>query len=83
MGVRTEAEFHDVVAATLGFPSHYGRNKDAFWDCLAELSETVLIQVKNFADLSDNLRSYVADYIEIIHEAEVETKGCIRLTVES
>jgi hypothetical protein len=33
-GWSSEADFHDAVSRTLGFPGYYGRNLDAFNDCL-------------------------------------------------
>ena len=34
---KTKADFHKSVAETLRFPSYYGRNLDAFVDCLRDL----------------------------------------------
>ena len=31
--------FHDVFASTFGFPDFYGRNMDAWIDCMTDLSE--------------------------------------------
>ena len=33
----TERAFHTSVSRALGFPSHYGRNLNAFKDCLSDL----------------------------------------------
>lgn len=33
-GWSSEADFHDAASRTLGFPAYYGRNLDAFNDCL-------------------------------------------------
>jgi hypothetical protein len=33
-GWSSEADFHDAASRTLGFPDYYGRNLDAFNDCL-------------------------------------------------
>lgn len=33
------ASFHDVFAEALGFPSYYGRNMDAWIDCLTWLDD--------------------------------------------
>src|SRR4051794_16144339 len=33
-GWRSEGDFHDAVSRILGFPDYYGRNLDAFNDCL-------------------------------------------------
>tara|TARA_R110002126_G_scaffold28337_1_gene94151 strand:- start:678 stop:1016 length:339 start_codon:yes stop_codon:yes gene_type:complete len=32
--------FHDVFAAKLGFPSFYGRNMDAWIDCMTSLDDS-------------------------------------------
>ncbi len=36
-GVTRKEEIHDRFAAALGFPSYYGKNWDAFWDCVTTL----------------------------------------------
>ncbi len=38
--------FHDVFSASLGFPDFYGKNMNAWIDCLTDLSddESLLIQ---------------------------------------
>lgn len=36
--VRTKADFYDAVAAALSFPDWFGRNLDALYDCLRDLS---------------------------------------------
>ncbi|MEM1028647.1 MAG: barstar family protein [Planctomycetota bacterium] len=33
------ASFHDVFATELGFPNYYGRNMDAWIDCMSYLDE--------------------------------------------
>lgn len=53
--------FHDVCAATFGFPDFYGRTMDAWIDCLTHLDdglsrfdlppdELLMIEVAGFAD---------------------------------
>lgn len=34
---RTEGDFHDAIASALEFPGHYGRNLDAFADCMRDV----------------------------------------------
>lgn len=37
-------EFYDQISEALAFPGYFGRNLDALWDCLTDLTEpTVLI----------------------------------------
>lgn len=35
---QTQADFHRDIAAALGFPDYYGRNLDAFDDCLRDVA---------------------------------------------
>jgi RNAse (barnase) inhibitor barstar len=37
--VSSTAELYAALAETLGFPSWFGANLDALWDCLADLTE--------------------------------------------
>ena len=37
--IRDRASFHSVCQRTLGFPDFYGRNMDAWIDCLTDLDE--------------------------------------------
>lgn len=37
--IRSESTFHDVFAGGFGFPDFYGRNMDAWIDCMTYLDE--------------------------------------------
>jgi RNAse (barnase) inhibitor barstar len=36
--IRSKSEFYDAVAAAMSFPGWFGRNLDALYDCLRDLS---------------------------------------------
>jgi RNAse (barnase) inhibitor barstar len=38
-GKRDKQAFLSAMAATLGFPAHFGHNWDAFYDCVTDLAE--------------------------------------------
>ncbi len=46
--------FHDVFAAVLGFPDFYGRNMNAWIDCLT------------YADEDDGMRSFTVEPADIL-----------------
>ena len=35
--VKYYLEMHDVIRESLGFPDYYGRNWDAFYDCITDM----------------------------------------------
>lgn len=37
--IKDRASFHDVFAETFGFPAYYGRNMDAWIDCISYLND--------------------------------------------
>jgi Barstar, RNAse (barnase) inhibitor len=37
--IRDEKTFHEAFARTLGFPDYYGRNLDAWIDCMTSLDD--------------------------------------------
>lgn len=50
-GVANGAALHALIAKTLDFPAHYGRNLDALYDCLTELSQETHITVFGLGNL--------------------------------
>lgn len=49
---RTENELHDSMAASLNFPDYYGRNLDALFDNLLDLSwisqDCIILYIRQF-----------------------------------
>ena len=35
--IKYYSQIHDVIKKSLDFPDYYGRNWDAFWDCLSDM----------------------------------------------
>ncbi|MEE9393907.1 MAG: barstar family protein [Planctomycetota bacterium] len=40
--VETRAELHELLGESLGFPSDYGGNWDAFWDCIRSTEQSTM-----------------------------------------
>ena len=49
------SEIHEVFAEELGFPDWYGKNLDALYDCLGDVTEEVEIIFENTSELEENL----------------------------
>ena len=63
--VKYYLQFHEVIRDSLEFPSYYGCNWDACWDCLREIAgEPIYIKIKNInviqqEDFSDEAQAFI------------------------
>ena len=58
--LETREQLHDALSEALCFPAHYGRNLDALYDCLTEISEPTRISLPGLRDAGAFARSFVA-----------------------
>lgn len=59
--ITTEAALHDALARGLKLPAHYGRNRDALWDCLtADVKGPVEIVLLRADKAAPALQPYLA-----------------------
>ena len=49
------SDIHNLFAGELDFPQWYGKNLDALYDCLSDVTEEVEITIENSAELMENL----------------------------
>ncbi|MDO4615828.1 MAG: barstar family protein [Lachnospiraceae bacterium] len=61
-------EVHARIAEMFSFPEYYGRNLDALYDCLTELSEDTCVGIYG----SDEASAYEKRVICVFREAERE-----------
>ncbi len=81
-GIKTLEDFHDLVFATFSFPPYYGRNKDAFWDCITDFVGEVTVEVDGEVGLTEQIRSLVSEYLEMLVEYEKETDGEFKVIIK-
>ncbi len=62
---------HEKIAEILKFPEYYGKNLDALYDCLTELSEETELVIENAPYLNYNLGIYAGKFISVLAEAEM------------
>ena len=49
------SDIHNIFSEELNFPEYYGRNLDALYDCLSDVSEEVEIIIENKAEMEEDL----------------------------
>lgn len=74
-GVDSLDQFHDLVQRSLKFPPYYGRNRDAFWDCLTDIIDSTHVELVGMNSLPPGLSSEVEDYIALMKKYAATTNG--------
>ena len=77
MGSRQEA--HRYLKEQLAFPDYYGKNLDALYDCLTELTDTAVV----FVDLRRAEGTYFDRVLQVFWEAAEDNPGLTILNVFS
>ncbi len=49
------SDIHNIFSEELCFPDYYGRNLDALYDCLSDVTEEVEIIIEEREELNENL----------------------------
>lgn len=70
----TAESLHEILAAALNFPGYYGKNWDAFWDCVSDPSQSTVPDVlvlrgwdilkSRLPDDADALKQCLADLVK-------------------
>ena len=60
---------HDLLAACLAFPPHYGRNLDALYDLLTERGKSTRLVLLHRGELEELLGKYGAALLETLEDA--------------
>ena len=79
--IRTQEDFHEIMAARLRLPSWYGRNLDALYDCLTDLHVPVTVCLINVQALINRLGSYGRAAINCMEQAERENGEMLTLNI--
>lgn len=56
--------FHTLFAESLDFPDYYGRNMNAWIDCMTDLTELVTLHVEHWKDFSRRCPEQYAALVE-------------------
>jgi RNAse (barnase) inhibitor barstar len=69
---QSEDDFHTSIAAALSFPDYYGRNLDALWDCLTDLTEPTVLLWDGWGPLAHAAPDRFARLLRVLHDRTVE-----------
>lgn len=67
--IEGKSQLHDLIAEKLQFPDYYGKNLDALFDCLTDLTDETCIEITNAGLLSEMLGDYADRLIQTFSEA--------------
>ena len=70
----TRPELHDKIADEFGFPEWYGKNLDALYDCLLDISTDTIMVIENFSLLEEKLGKYALNFKKVLIDASAENK---------
>ena len=79
--VRSRLDIHECISEALNFPSWYGNNLDALYDCLSEISYYVLIRIVGKDIIDQRLDGYGTRLITVLTAVSME-KPNIEFIVE-
>ena len=63
---------HEILKNKLGFPEYYGKNLDALFDCLTDISEKTTIVFLDFDAVKENLGGYAEALKKVLKCADAE-----------
>lgn len=63
----TSPDLHDALSSALAFPDYYGRNLDALYDCLTEISQDTHLILQNWHHIEAHLKDYSGKAVYVFH----------------
>ena len=70
--IKDKESLHCVTKYALRFPDYYGKNLDALYDCLTDITEELTILVTDAASIEDVLGDYAGRFFRTIEDAAEE-----------
>ncbi|MEM7232254.1 MAG: barstar family protein [Planctomycetota bacterium] len=63
-------DFHDRIVQCLRFPPYYGRNLDAFTDCLNDFADGISLSIRGLSEVDPPLSQELFRYVDLLKELE-------------
>ncbi|SDP77930.1 Barstar, RNAse (barnase) inhibitor [Phyllobacterium sp. YR620] len=77
--VKSLSDFEDIISTSLKFPYYYGRNINAFWDCLTDILDDTMVNIFNYDSIDKVTRDHIAFYILLMFEYQEKTNRQFRI----
>lgn len=61
-------ELHERIEKALNFPEYYGRNLDAFWDCINHECDVDFITIVGIDTVAENLKPTIQMILNMLEE---------------
>ena len=80
--VDSEDSFHDLAYSVFEFPAYYGRNPDAFWDCITDIVGRTDVEVINLGQVPQSIRPAIDCYVQLMRKYEGNTRGEFKVVIK-
>ena len=70
--IKDREMLHNILAEDLSLPAWYGRNLDALYDCLTDMTVETEIRIRNENALTEHLGTYAAAVKKVFSAAAEE-----------
>ena len=67
-GCQYVSELHERIEKALNFPEYYGRNLDAFWDCINHECDVNFVTIVGIDTVAENLKPTVQIILNMLEE---------------
>ncbi len=70
--IHTNEGLHELLAILFDLPPYYGKNLDAFYDCLSERTDEIMLQLNDVSMLQASLGKYADAFCAVCQRISEE-----------
>ena len=80
--INSKQQLHTYFADEMNFPEWYGKNLDALYDCVTDITEETEIEIINRPALHEHLGKYAKAFEKMLRDAQEENENIKIITDE-